>query len=272
MIATVLSSVDAAYLTTLGNTKFAGFMLSILLDDLADEQSDSHILLEECEKMIFLNKPLNLKKVPLSERPQAEFIGHMWGMIQINMRQFPRFEPLKEIIRYDFERIVDTLRYARLSNKFCNAINEEEAFIHEGNNINVSIDAMMDVMCSPSFDLSELGKLREHVWHAQMMCKIANWIATWRREVLIGDWTSGIIAMGLRAGIITHDNLLKGNRSMIVKQIENSALEENLMLEWQNHRVWIRERARDVRSVDLNKYLKGIEQFYRMQMFSVGLQ
>ena len=47
---------------------------------------------------------------------------------------------------------------------------------------------------------------------------------------------------------------------------------ENFVWQWQTHHSWIREQCTDVKSVDMTKYLKGLEHFYQMQMASKGLQ
>lgn len=268
---TQLSCVDPIYSHLLDNTKLCGFLLSILLDDLADEAHDP-TLIQEAIKMMQSRNGLDVRKVPPADRPQADFLNGLWDMIQKNVWQFPRYFEFRDLLYYDFERIADTLRYAHLSNNRTRMINEQEAILHEGNNINVMIDAMLDIMCSPAFVHDELGNLREIAWHGQMMCKIANWVATWRREVAVNDWTSGIIAAALRANVISHADLDARNDKKVIEKIENSCVEADFLWKWEQHRSWILENVGVVRSVDVKRYLAGLEKFFQMQLFSKGLQ
>lgn len=271
MKALTLNSVDSSFESILSGAKFAGFLFSILLDDLADEEKDSR-LLDEVGQRIILGKPLNLENVTLKERQTAEFLEDLWRIIQGNMRQFPRYAEFNDLVQYDFEQIFGTLKYSRLSNRYVTMINEQEAVLYEGNNINVMIVAMLDLMCSPGVDVKELGMFREAVWNGQMMCKIANWIATWRREIRVGDWTSGIVAHALRTGVLKYDDLSDENTATIVRAIENSTVEEDFMWKWEKRRRWILTHVDDIKSVDMRTYLKGLETFYQMQLVSRGLQ
>jgi len=268
---TTLSTVHPEFAQLLDNTKLTSFMLSILLDDLADEKGDTS-LLEECCKMIFFRQPIDFSGFSEEDRLQGNFIKNLWTIIQSNMKQFARFDEFSEIIHYDFQQIVNTLKYALLSNKTPGMINEREAILYEGNNINVMTDLMMDIMCSPAFEAGELGLLREVGWHAQMMCKIANWVSTWKREVRIGDWTSGVIAKGLGENVIEPKSLFRDNHAAVINNIEESGVEESLLCDWERHRIWIAKHCDQIKSVDLRAYSRGIEAFYRMQLISKGLQ
>lgn len=262
---TTLPCVDQSYSQLLDNTKLVNFMLTFLLDDLADERKEP-LLLAECFKMVLAGQKLDLKKLPTESQFHAEFLQSLWDIIQSNLRQFPRHDQLKEIVQYDLEQSIYSLKYAHLSNTMSDVINEQEAIIFEGNNINIIVNAMMDISCSPQFRFEEVGKLREMLWHGQMMCKISNWVSTWEREVKVGDWTSGVIAGAVSLGVISRSELADANKALIISKINESCVQERLMSRWEWHRSSFIQRLAHVQSVDMTEYLRALEKFFQTEM------
>ena len=167
---------------------------------------------------------------------------------------------------------MQSVRYALLINLHPNCINEAEETIHQSYGLHVMMNATFDLMCSSKFDMRELGLLRETVLSAQLMCRIANWVATWEREVVSKDFTSGVIAAALRANIITAQELKACEDPIeLTTRIKDSHIEGKLLVEWERYWHVIERNSHSISSVDLRAYLKGIETFYQMQIASQKL-
>ena len=175
-------------------------------------------------------------------------------------------EEFKDLIQYDLEQSISSLQYAYLSNTMFNILNEQEAMLYEGNNINVILNGMLDITCSPDFRTDMLGALREALCHAQMMCKISNWLSTWEREVKVSDWTSGVIAAAMSEGIIEKSDLANEDKFSIIRKINHSLVPERLMRQWDWHRNRFIQKLTHFESIDLKSYLKALDQFLKIEM------
>jgi len=265
MKSTTLPCVNETYSQILDNTKMINFMFTFLLDDLADEKKEP-LLLREYLKMVVLKQPLDFEKIPAAHREEADFLTHLWSIVQSNVRQLPRYEEFKDLIQYDLEQSISSLQYAYLSNTMFNILNEQEAMLYEGNNINVILNGMLDITCSPDFRTDMLGALREALCHAQMMCKISNWLSTWEREVKVSDWTSGVIAAAMSEGIIEKSDLANEDKFSIIRKINHSLVPERLMRQWDWHRNRFIQKLTHFESIDLKSYLKALDQFLKIEM------
>ncbi|MBI1871631.1 MAG: PilZ domain-containing protein [Chlamydiae bacterium] len=263
MVRTTLPCISQEWKGLSSNTKLLGFLLSILTDDLADGIGNKK-LLHRILGSLFLNQPLKMGSLRGKEKATAQILNKIWVLLNDNFQQMPRFFEFSPLLLFDFQQLASSLSYAEIVNEYRYPINYQEAFLYQGYNINVVIDVMIDLMCSLDFDVSEVGKLRNIAWKAQAMCRIANWITTWEREVYKGDWTSGVVAKALDDKVLTYQELLKSNADIVIGKIRTSATEASLMYEWFCHWTSIKDISRSICSVNMSSYLSGLETFLQM--------
>src|SRR5260370_17170231 len=65
----------------------------------------------------------------------------------------------------------------------------------------------IDLMCSPAFDMRELGRMRTVACLAQKIAHVGNMLTTYPSEVVERDVSSPIISLALRKGVIREDEL-----------------------------------------------------------------
>src|SRR5437773_12485412 len=65
----------------------------------------------------------------------------------------------------------------------------------------------MDLMCSPAFDMKELGLMRTVASLAQKIAHIANLLTTYPSELVERDVSSPIISLAMRKGLIRKEEL-----------------------------------------------------------------
>ncbi len=126
-------------------------------------------------------------------------------------------------------QMINSMYYSCLVNLYPFSINFTENSIYTASNMIVYLYIDTNLMASPSFDIRELGKLREMLWHVQQMARIGNWITTRKRELKEGDFTSGVFAYALSNNILKHDELGRLDDHEIIKRIEDSDIIKQLL-------------------------------------------
>ncbi len=253
------------------DTKVLGVMLDVLLDDVADQKGDVE-LLGQMLRIPFSDQPLDWQRFTHEECDYAAFAEVVWNEVQLRVERFPRYDVFQDVLRYDYGQLLNTMRYAHLLNRFPSMLNLAEHDLYLPHNMHMMISATMDLMCSPGFDFDELGRLREAIWHAQYMGRIGNLVTTWERELLEGDFTSGVFAHAVIHGDLTLEQLENGDRDVIARAIRQGQHEEYFLRQWQGHRRRLIDLQVSLRSVDLKPFVHGIERLFCLHMASRGLK
>lgn len=102
---------------------------------------------------------------------------------------------------------MDAIEYSALANDHPHLANVREATRQESHNMMLLTYADVDLAYSTTFDVAELSALRRTVSDAQEMLRIANWLATWEREVEEGDFSSGVLVYALENDTVSPADL-----------------------------------------------------------------
>lgn len=266
---TTLSSVEPEHFDFVCDTKVLGVVLDVLLDDIADRKGDPE-LLEQLLAMPFGQERGRLTNVSAEDRAYAEYTLDLWEEIKRRTRTLPLFSQYARIWRYDYLQLFNGMRYSHMINEDIALLNSAEHDLYSPHNMHIMVSSTVDLMASPRFHLPELGRLRDAVWHAQFMGRIGNLVTTWERELGDGDYTSGVYARALSEGDVTLEMLLAQDREAIAKGIRSGGHEDYFLTRWSTMRQRLVELAPRVRSVDLNKLLKGYERLIRLHLGSRG--
>jgi len=127
-------------------------------------------------------------------------------------------------------------------------------------------------MCSPDFQLNELGKIREIAWHVQWMGRIGNLITTWQREIGDGDFTSGVFARAVVRGDLSIEQLNLGSAEEIETAIREGGHEEYFLRKWEYHHRCLNAMRSQIRSFDLGVVIRGLERLLFTELGSRGLK
>ena len=266
---TTLSSVKREWRDEVCDTKVLGVMFDVLLDDVADYHGDVE-LLEVLLELPSSGAAADFAWLPPEQQRYAKFASRVWKEIQRRIQWYPCFAEYEELLQYDYQQLLNTMRYANLLNRRPELLNVTEHDLYLTHNMHMMASATLDLMCSPGFQRSELGRLREVVWKAQCMGRIGNLVTTWQRELREGDYTSGVFAHALTDGALTLDLLRSGDHSLIEGIIERGGHEAYFLNRWQEHRRWLLERRCELSSVNVGQLVAGLEKLIRWHLGSRG--
>ena len=185
-------------------------VFDILADDLADNRTTrSYSLLQE------------LAEIPWKERTRtgetSEYLDvgrRIWEDSLASVSCYPRFKEFEKVFYFDLRQVLSSMMYSSLANTegIENPI-ETSFYSSYGCLVEVAID--MDLMCSPAFDMKELGLVRTVACLAQKVAQVGNMMTTYPSEVLESDVSSPIISLALRKGLIRREEL--GDASAVPK-------------------------------------------------------
>ena len=266
---TTLSSVLPEQRDHLCDTKTLGVMFDVLLDDIADRNGDTE-LLEELNSLPLGRHTPDFSRFPRDVRAYADFTCELWREINSRAKRYPCYEEFADLLRYDYLQLCNVMRYSSLLNSKLDLLNLAEHDLYTPHNMHIMICSTFDLMCSPEFDRSELGRLRDVIWHAQWMGRIGNLITTWQRELDEGDFTSGIYARAVTCGDLTVAQLREGDRELISQAIESGGHERYFLHRWLEHRQQLLQQDELLRSVDVTELVKGLEKLMHLHLASRG--
>ncbi len=268
---TALPCVDPELRDANNVTKVLGVMVDVLLDDVADQSGPARYL-EELLKVPFATRRPDFAGFSPKQQAYGETLRRVWEAIMARVRGYPRHAEFRELLRYDYLQLLNTMRYSHMLNRDPQLLNIVEHDLYLPHNMHMMVSGTLDLMCSSGFDRSELGQVREALWHAQCMGRIGNLITTWERELADRDFTSGVFAFALREGVVTAQQLIDADIEVLRKSIASHGCEAFFLDRWKHHRGQIVSLARSVRTVDVNKLVAGLEQLLEIHLGSRGLK
>ena len=250
--------VSGEYNKTLQNTKFLLMMFNILLDDVVDEVQNRR-LAEEIQKIPFEADRINFNFFSGKEKEYLIFSIEVWGTLFDSIKQCPRYEGSKDLFRFDILQVLNSMKFVCLINENPYLINETEYSMYFPCSILGMVYTTLNLMCSPGFDIQELGIIRRITWEAQDMVRIGNWVGTWEREIQGKDYTSGIFAYLVDSNILTIDKLVKKNSIEIIKRIKESQIEGHFLKEWEKHYKKVKNLGTKAKSLNAQNLLFQLE-------------
>lgn len=258
-------SMSPKYLHKLLEAKVILFMFDTLLDDVSDKFKDKK-LLEEMLKIPYQRKNLETSVLNKNERKQINFAIRLWQQAQGIIKEFPRYKEFKDLFDYDFSQLLNALRYSELAHNNKYLLNPQEGWLYFPHVMLVVANVTLELMCLFSFEIKELGKVREFSLYAQRMSRIGNWISTWEREIEEEDFTSAVFAYAVANNIITPEELYKDNKEKIIEIIREAKIEKELLKEWEENYWKINKLSKSIRSFNVNQKLYSLRKvlFYHL--------
>ncbi|MEM5870668.1 MAG: hypothetical protein QW758_01805 [Candidatus Aenigmatarchaeota archaeon] len=240
-----LPSIDMKYKDTLAIDKTKLTIFDVLIDDLADNcKARNKELLEEFAQIPW-------KSVSKYENDYLEVGRKIWNDCITSIKSYPRYEELSYIFFFDLHQVINSMRYSFLVNTLDieNEI-ENEIYLHHGCMVILHCD--MDLMCSKDFDLSELKNIRVIFYLAQKVASIGNMLNTYPREVIERDFSSPIISLAIRKGLITKnldDNDIKKLKRLEVLFINRA----------KSYIQKVRKLEEDIKSINIKGFSNKLE-------------
>jgi hypothetical protein len=266
---TTLPSVTPELRASVCDAKLLSIILCVLLDDVADQHGGG-ALLDALLEMASCGVAPSWSKLSEAEQKQGQVTRAVWEAYWQRVSTYPYYAVYEPVLRYDLLQFFNTMRYSHLVNGRPYLLNLAEHDVYTPHNMMMISFATLDLMCSPGFPQSEVGPLREMVWHAQCMGRIGNLLSTWQREVADRDYTSGVFARALVSGDVTLDSLAQGDAHQLESAVRLGNHEAYFLEKWFEHRRSCHALAGHVRACDLTPVLEGHDRFFAMHLGSRG--
>jgi len=262
-----LSTIDKKYFDSITDDKLLFTIICAILDDVAELHRDKELLNE----MISVLTTSRVEKI-YENNEKIIFIKQLWKHLINKLKTYPRYEEFKDIFIYDFKQMLNALQYSYLVNENPKMLNLNETTNYDCHNMMVFIYNGIDLMVSPDFDYNELPYLRNAFWYAQQMARIGNWLSTWKREVKEKDISSGVFAYVFSNKIIEYNDFETLSTNEIIERIENSDVNEYFMNIWKENYGKLVSLKEEIKSVDMDRYIKGLEKVIKFHMASEGFK
>ena len=231
-----LSSVSPEYEENLRLTKTKSAIFITLVDDIADNKEYRD------KELIYALMDMPFKTCEHSIDSAYYHAAQMiWQDFILTIKKYPRYSEFRDILFFDFRLVMASQEYSMLinTNRHLPNIMENEIFGPHGTLF--LIHASLDLMCSPEFDINDLGQLREILIIGQKIAQLCNTVNTYRRELEEEDISSPVV---LKALLDNPKRSLSQVRNF--KQIENQY--ERKVYNYINE---MKRQAFNVRTVDV---------------------
>jgi len=201
-------SFDCRKVLSEDKTKLSIF--NILVDDVADNfETRNYSRLERLAAI-----PWQRKAATDAEDEYVGVARKIWEDSISSVSSYPRFNELEKVFYFDLRQVLSSELYSYLSNT-CGIENPVETSFHSSYGCQVEVAMDLDLMCSPAFDMAELGQMRTIACLAQKVAHVANMLTTYPSEIAERDVSSPIISLALRKGLIRKDEL--GDKTVLPK-------------------------------------------------------
>lgn len=265
-----LSSVPARFHGEVREAKLVLTVYYTLLDDLADYYGDRETF-EEARKL-----PLaGVEPDPDRAGVNADYLAvteSAWAVVEETLEAAPRVGEFRDPFAFDVQQTVTAMHYGLLANERPELVTVRGTDAYGEHNMAQFSYADVDLMYSPAFDTDDLRPLREVVWRAQRLARIANWVATWERELEVGDPTSGVVVGAVAEGVVTLEELRDPTVSAdaLADRVRDHGIEAAYLEEWDRLYESLLEREYDVATVDLQDYVRGMKEMRDLYLANAG--
>ncbi|HZY48098.1 MAG TPA: hypothetical protein VFE96_09915 [Candidatus Bathyarchaeia archaeon] len=238
---TCMPCVSFDYRKILGEDKTKMMVWDILLDDLADNyDTRSQALLEEYLQIPWQNSLTKNDYLDTGARIWEDYIG--------SVVSYPRFREFERLFYLDLRQSLTSMVYSSLVNslEFDSPL-ELNMYAAYGCMVMLAID--MDLMCSPTFDKKDLGRIRSVGVLAQRVTHIGNMLSTYPAELAERDLSSPIISMAVRKGLIERGEM--GDPSALTR---TRKLEDVFRKKAQSYIVRVAAIEKEISSVNIRGF------------------
>ena len=237
-----LPCIDSGFRKNLVLDKTKLTIFDVLVDDLADNfQMRNEKLLGQ-----FIRIPWN--NTAKYSNAYLETGRKIWTSCINSIKKYPRFQEFKSMFYFDLMQVMNSMQYSFLVNTIgMDNQTENRRYLPHGCMVVLHCD--MDLMCSPEFDVAELGAIREVFLLAQKIVHYGNMLSTYPREIKEKDFSSPIISYAVRNGLVKQGNMPS---EKILREVEKIFIDEA-----HDARDQMLSFAQNIKSVDVTKVVEG---------------
>lgn len=270
-----LPFVDPDHTEKVAVDKTLVILFTTVLDDVFEKDNDLTTF-DELTKIPTVTQHPNLRRDGI----KSEYVAvaqEVWDTLESRLRASPAFDRYEELFRFDFKQAITAIEYSDLAIRRPDLATMVDLERFEAHNMVMLAYADIDLMHAEAKPAVAMAPIREVVRHAQMMARIGNWVSTWERELLEGDFSAGPIVFAVEHDIITPDELLesRGDHALaeeLADRIRNHGIEAEFLTRWERHYHSLRLLDDELDAIDLESFIDGTEEILRYHLASRGLK
>ncbi|MXR51801.1 hypothetical protein GRX03_09310 [Halovenus sp. WSH3] len=265
-----LSSVPDRHGETVREQKLLLTIYYTLLDDLADLYEDRATFMEARKLSMIGTEPTYGR--PEIDSTYLDFTATVWEHVDERVRAAPRYAEFRSAFAFDRQQVINAMHHGMLVNEMPALATERGAEHYGQHNMAQFSYADLDLMYSPAFDIDDLRPLRDVIWRCQRLARISNWAATWERELVEGDLTSGVLVRGLSEGILSYEEVTDPDvpDEELADRLRDHGIETALLEEWQRLYDQLTDRDVVIESVDIDAYVTGMQEMREIYLDNRG--
>ncbi|MCS6912112.1 MAG: PilZ domain-containing protein [Myxococcales bacterium] len=271
-----LSCVDPRLADEVSTIKLLAVMYAVLLDDAADRAprtpgAPAELFCALCQLWTSGEAPL----VSPGDQPFLSFARRVRNELMSRVTQLGRYQEFADLLRFDMHGLVQAAYYQLLLHRCPPFVSEGEGRALTPMGIPLCLAATIDLCASPAFDARETGLLREVLAHAQRMAHTGYILTNWQQQCERGDLSSPAVAYGLASGALSPVDIdpvtgpLRANR--LLGRLREARVDSHFLSDWLRDRFTLRELARRLRTVDVERILSAQQRLMWLQLSGLGL-
>jgi hypothetical protein len=247
--------------------KFRIGVATILLDDICDMGRDKAVF-DKC--LLALEGQIDND----NWTELYQLLRDIWAVIQNTIKQAPNYTLLKPTWEEAYQKWIDSFEYSlsiyEESSDFGEAWERDLEII--AHSTSFYLNGLIDLLFVPNLSTQQVSSATEVFLRTQKMVQLADWAATWERELPQRDFTSGVFTMALQNGWITSDDLMANDSlEKVRQQIRNSPVEGLLWKEWERLRIESHQIAKENQLPGLDGYIDSFSVIMFIFIVSTGL-
>lgn len=247
---TTLASVPTVNQDEVVYAKVCLGMLITLYDDLADNPvSLNPKLLKQLYRLNLgdcLEKTVSLN---IEEERMYQFACLLFSELHESVRFLIHSDQMLDILIFDIKQIFLANQYAELMTSRPEIRNLHESKAHGPYNMGMVAAGIIDLMASPNFQMTELGKLRELLIQGQRLGRIGNLINTFEREQSEGDLTNEMML---------HPDGVEASQTSLLNELSLGLAK-------------MRELQNDVSSITIKNYAQSLSDLFQLHTVMKGI-
>jgi hypothetical protein len=248
------SCVTPAFEDSLCVTKTKFTIFDVLIDDAADSP---HVRDERLFKQL-LRVPFERGLIETGElnKAQHEYVNvarKIWADAYKEIQTYPRFDEFKDVFEFDITQVLNAMRYGFFVNTRPWAANALESDVYDHHSMLIIVQGTLDLMCSPTFDIHELPRVRKALYFAQKAGKLGNLYNTYPREIAELDVSTAPVIWYMEK---------KGWTPERVREVLNAnggripEIDKKIALMWEASYKKVALFSESIKSIDMRDFLR----------------
>lgn len=248
------------------DTRFCAAAFTTLMDDIAEKDVDGEAYWELARAVLPGQTPD--ETVIEAAGPSVRAASRALAALFDRLERAPRGETVRGPLQFDLRACLVGMDHARMVAEHPGLQTRHDTWTYDTIAIGALPFFQVDLAYGPPIDETEYGQFRELLAECERLWRIANWVTTWRRELLEGDISAAIFEEAMRNDIVDRATLRAAaageiDRQSVVDAIVESEIPAQFIADFRRRREDLRAREFELGSYDPAGPIEAIEGLVR---------